>query len=492
MKIKFVFLAILMIFALLFSTCEFLSDNDNNNNNENNNNGNGPITGDTAYDEIIALAKRLCDELEYDWSTRDDYTGAIPKQTPGKRHRQCNGYAIEMMEKAIMIESVKTVQHWRATKDTGAPGNHSWNIIKLIDGRILFCDLTAFATNRINTETGEVYHAADYRWEKITFDEEEFKTKSPNTSYYPHGMLLEEARAPGFMSGVGTAENPFVITKAEQLAAISLWVRAMDSALMETYNAAHYKLGNNIDLSEYAPTTSLAWKPIGTPSRSFLGVFDGNSKVISGLTISPTSTYDWGLFGYVRGSKIKNLGIEIIVINGISQIGGIAGTLSESAVISNCYTTGEITASGVNIGGIAGWIREGSIVENCYSTVDIKGSGSRVGGLVGNINGTESTVRNSAALNPSVVGNTNVARVYGLWSAGTTRPNNIAFSDMLSGTTDFNNKTLTGSGGLDFSASQIRADGTLGGRFTAVNGWTVENGKLPGFGASRILPDYIR
>jgi hypothetical protein len=396
-----------------------------------------------------------------------------------------------MMERAIKLESVQSVQHWRATPDTGAPGAHSWNIIKLVDGRTLYCDVTAFATNRINSETGEVYHAADYRWHKITFDEQEFKTRSPNTSYYPHGFLLEEARAPGKMAGNGTSGNPYIITRAEQLAAISLWVRAMDSTLRDAYNAAHYRLGNNINLSEYAPNTPLAYVPIGTNSRSFFGVFDGNGKVITGLSITPNNpaSYDWGLFGVVRGGVIKNLGIENIIINGGAQVGGIAGSLNDS-VISNCYTTGEIIAGGVNIGGIAGWIREGSIVENCYSTVDIKGIGSRVGGLVGNIVGTESTVRNSAALNPSIIGNTNVERVYGMWPAGSTRPNNIAFSNMLG--TGFRNMTLAGSGGLDFSAAQISADGTLGGRFTTANGWTVENGKLPGFSAARPLPDYIK
>jgi hypothetical protein len=234
--------------------------------------------------------------------------------------------------------------------------------------------------------------------------------------------------------------------------------------------------------------------PIGNSSRPFLGVFDGNGKVISGLSIAPANParYNWGLFGVISGGRVRNLGVEGIVINGGAQVGGITGTLTESGIISNCYTTGVITANGPNIGGIAGWIREGSIVENCYSTVNIMGRGTRVGGLVGNVVNPASTVRNSAALNPGVIGNTNVARVYGMWSAGSTRPNNIAFSNMLSGTTEFRNKTLTGSGGLDFTAEQIRADGTLGGRFTAANGWTTENGRLPGFGASRPLPDYIR
>jgi hypothetical protein len=287
-------------------------------------------------------------------------------------------------------------------------------------------------------------------------------------------------------TGSGTEASPYLITLAKQLPFVARKPNA------------HYRLANDINISSAnwqstGTTLVTSWIPICSSTHPFEGVFDGNGKVISGLSITPDNpaSYNWGLFGVIRGGSVKNLGVESIVINGGSQVGGIAGTLSESAVISNCYTTGEITTNGVNIGGIAGWILDGSIVENCYSTVDIKGGGTRVGGLVGNIVNTTSTVKNSAALNPSVVGNANVERVYGMWSSGTTRPNNIAFSNMLSGTTEFRNKTLTGCGGLDFSAEQIRADGTLGGSFTTANGWTAESGKLPGFGVARSLPDYI-
>jgi len=43
--------------------------------------------------------------------------------------------------------------------------------------------------------------------------------------------------------------------------------------------------------------------------------------------------------------------------------------------------------------------------------------------------------------------------------------------------------------GLSIQNEAIISDDTLGGRFTAANGWTVEDGKLPGFGAPVDLPD---
>jgi hypothetical protein len=47
--------------------------------------------------------------------------------------------------------------------------------------------------------------------------------------------------------------------------------------------------------------------------------------------------------------------------------------------------------------------------------------------------------------------------------------------------------------GADITIAQIRVSGTIGGRFNAANGWTVENGMLPGLGGAAIpLPLHLR
>jgi len=38
---------------------------------------------------------------------------------------------------------------------------------------------------------------------------------------------------------------------------------------------------------------------------------------------------------------------------------------------------------------------------------------------------------------------------------------------------------------------ELKTDGALGGLFTAANGWTVENGKLPGFGEAVDFPEHL-
>jgi hypothetical protein len=132
------------------------------------------IKNDPAYNEIIAFAKELCDEFEYDWTNYSAYTGATPVRTPGKTYAVCDGYANAVTEKALSLDSVAAVQRWTS------PG-HAWNVLELIDGRLLYFDLTWFDNEHINEETGEIYQTDDYDWENITFYKELFDHS--NVSY---------------------------------------------------------------------------------------------------------------------------------------------------------------------------------------------------------------------------------------------------------------------------------------------------------------------
>jgi len=122
---------------------------------------------DPVFAEIIKFAKKLSDEIEYDWGSFSGYTGAAVKPTPGKKLAVCDGYANEVMEKALQINSVLSVERWTST-------GHAWNVLNLADGRKLYFDLTWFDNEHINSETGEIYQTDDYGWENITFFEHLF------------------------------------------------------------------------------------------------------------------------------------------------------------------------------------------------------------------------------------------------------------------------------------------------------------------------------
>ncbi|MDR2576323.1 MAG: hypothetical protein LBC52_07770 [Treponema sp.] len=123
---------------------------------------------DKSYRQIIELAKVLCDEIDYDWNSFSGYKG--PRVARGKAQKLavCDGYAEEAMNRFLALDVVKSVEKWIGP-------NHAWNVLKLVDGRTLYVDLTWFDNEHINEQTGERVYYEDYDWENITFDEELFR-----------------------------------------------------------------------------------------------------------------------------------------------------------------------------------------------------------------------------------------------------------------------------------------------------------------------------
>ena len=128
------------------------------------------LENDPAYSEIIAFAKQLCDEIEYDWKNFPSYGGPV-KKTPNKKYFLCDGYTNEVMNRILDLNSVQAVQRW-------VSDSHAWNVVKLTDGRTLYFDLTWFDNEDIDPKTGKIYQTDDYRWANITFDEELFRYSS--------------------------------------------------------------------------------------------------------------------------------------------------------------------------------------------------------------------------------------------------------------------------------------------------------------------------
>ena len=148
-----------------------------------------------------------------------------------------------------------------------------------------------------------------------------------------------------------------------------------------------YLLMQDIDL------LGAEWTPIGNNSTPFTGVFDGNGYVISNFTITTSVNSYIGLFGYNTG-EIKNLGVENFTINveitnsDYGYTGGLVGY--NSGTITNCYTTGSVSANSDHsyTGGMVGY--NTGIITNCYATGNVTSSanylnvpGSVAGGLVG-------------------------------------------------------------------------------------------------------------
>jgi hypothetical protein len=111
--------------------------------------------------------------------------------------------------------------------------------------------------------------------------------------------------------------------------------------------------------------TGISFSPIGAEGKPFSGIFDGKGFCIKGISVNGTSYI--GLFGYVDGAIINDVGVESANFRGSSQIGGIAG-YSHNTKITNCYTRG-MTFGNDCIGALVGYSGEGTVIQNCFSSI---------------------------------------------------------------------------------------------------------------------------
>lgn len=252
-----------------------------------------------------------------------------------------------------------------------------------------------------------------------------------------------------------------------------------------------FALTKDIDLN------SENWTPIGNNGEySFKGHFDGRGHCVSGLKIDikdMNNKYCYaGLFGEAIHGTIKNMGVRLseegiraiievghVYAGGLaarvdsvyncyvegpgkieatseskydnndpySLAGGIAGELTDSPVLSHCYSTVDVKAvgpsksGGVYAGGIAGRLATNGSISNAYATgtVEATGPNSYAGGICGYVNDAidpdfQSSISNCLALNDSVKNNSSAAsnRIVGGSSLdNTVLTDNYASSEML-------------------------------------------------------------
>lgn len=212
----------------------------------------------------------------------------------------------------------------------------------------------------------------------------------------------------GTLEGAGTADDPYLIANAKDLAAF----RAVVNGKTSSTDCA--KLTADITLSgEWIPFNPSS----GSVTEAYAGTFDGDGHMISGLYINATAA-NQGLFGLINGATIKNLKVEGNVTSSNNYVGGIVGKIQQGAVencsfsgsvsttkprgyaggiagyagniatqkatISGCVNMGNVTGetNGV-VGGIVGYAKY-STIENCYNTGSVNGA-CYSGGIAGQL-----------------------------------------------------------------------------------------------------------
>jgi len=156
------------------------------------------------------------------------------------------------------------------------------------------------------------------------------------------------------------------------------------------------ELNTDLDLSDVKE-----WTPINLSYSNF----NGKNHKISNFKLSINSK-NFGLFGDVLNSNIKNLGMEnaeisLEILDHESYCIGIMASRIVNSTIENCFALGNFTSTDSNsygiltYGGLVG-IYDGGTISKCYTSGNINGDirYPRYGGLVGYIGYNETIIEN--------------------------------------------------------------------------------------------------
>lgn len=285
----------------------------------------------------------------------------------------------------------------------------------------------------------------------------------------PAALYAQEAAV---FAGKGTEQEPYRIQSVQDLSDLG---RLSNSDA--SYASAHYVLEEDLDCKD----TVIA--SIGR-THHFSGVFDGQGHRIFNLKI--TEGDQTGLFSFLDGGTIRNLGLENAQVSGGANTGLLIGRTMHANVL-NCYAAG--TASGSHDVGTLIGMTNNTLVYNCFGLGTVRSTGVSAGGLLGSINRSIDPSTDAAVINcyafASVEGTNHVGSVIGYDESG--NPAHFVTMENVFGKEGLaavgNNP---GREGTALMAETAMKDGTLTDRLNdglqeGFESWAAREDGLPGF-----------
>ncbi len=182
-----------------------------------------------------------------------------------------------------------------------------------------------------------------------------------------------------------TTDFTALVSGGATLTAFMLVNTVEDLQNIQNNLAGAYALGADIDATATSTWNAGAgFVPLGGPVSAFTGDFEGQGRVISGLTVNLPAVSDVGLFGEIGPTgKIGDVGVVGGSITGDSEVGGLVG-FDDLGKIVHSYATDAVVGSGNALGGLVGDDQAGTMKQD-YASGAVTGGGSSqsVGGLVG-------------------------------------------------------------------------------------------------------------
>jgi len=187
-----------------------------------------------------------------------------------------------------------------------------------------------------------------------------------------------------YSGGAGEPNEPFIIASADDLQQIAYEPNDWDKCFKMVADVNLAELGRNFDVIAEGDSYSY-----------FSGVFDGNGHTISNFKCDACDVEGYGrlggvgVFQSIRGetAEVKNLGIINADVNGLRddsmRIATLAGGVGRGAKITNCYAENCQIKNGFSVGGLVGVVDEG-VLSNCYTTWNVTAIDD-AGGLVARV-----------------------------------------------------------------------------------------------------------
>ena len=216
----------------------------------------------------------------------------------------------------------------------------------------------------------------------------------------------ETGTMPAYSGGIGTKDNPWLISSVEDLQTLANTINDgkaagfdADSANIGNYHGYYFKQTADLDLSRIA-----SWDPIGySGSRYFAGHYDGGGYTITGAKsngkvdkrdesdrdfygCATAGIFGWVFFGSVENLHVEDANFQATGQNNYSYVGGIAA-VAFAASIENCTVKNSALESKRDnnnncAGGVAGY-STGATFKNCASISNNIQSMAYGGGFVG-------------------------------------------------------------------------------------------------------------
>lgn len=174
--------------------------------------------------------------------------------------------------------------------------------------------------------------------------------------------------SPRFDVVTNDGEDYFLIQSARDLQVLEEMVNTTEQYNYQYYSYANYRLSGSIDMSGVEMHTL----------RDMRGIFDGNGKTLSNLTVRAGYSYpnELGLFTQPNGLQVKNLTIAGLTV---APYNDATAAQYVSALFSKVGTDASATATGVTITGFAvnpgdaaiGWLCLGGFCSQTQGTVTL-------------------------------------------------------------------------------------------------------------------------